>query len=135
MHKPPTNAPTKFAFGMEGQHHAEAFLKAKGYKILHRNYRVRTGEIDLVAKHQEYIVFVEVKCRRGGGHGLPRESVGKQKQKQIIKTALYYMVHMGLPDGQDYRFDVVEVMLFRKDQDQDQAMINHIENAFGVGWA
>ena len=116
---------TKYALGMEGQQAAEAFLRQKGYRIRHRNYRVQSGEIDLVAQHNEYIVFIEVKTRHGLGHGLPRESVGHGKQRRITKTALFYINQFALPDSQDFRFDVVEVLFIGK-----ECQINHIENAF-----
>jgi len=109
---------------MQGQQDAENFLKAKGYEILQRNFRVRAGEIDLIARHREYIVFIEVKYRHGTGHGLPRESVGPAKQRKICKTALYYIAMAGLGD-QDFRFDVVEVL-----GGGGTVAINHIENAF-----
>jgi len=109
---------------MQGQQEAEAFLLAKGYKILERNYRVRGGEIDLIAQRKEYIVFIEVKLRSGVGYGYPRESVGAVKQRKIIKTAMQYIAVHGL-DNQDFRFDVVEVLSRDK-----HVEISHIENAF-----
>ena len=116
----------KYQSGMQGQQEAEAFLLAKGYKILERNYRVRGGEIDLIAQCKEYIVFIEVKFRSGVGYGYPRESVGAAKQRKIIKTAMQYIAVHGL-DNQDFRFDVVEVLSRDK-----HVEINHIENAFDV---
>ena len=109
---------------MQGQKEAENFLQGNGYTILQRNFRVRAGEIDLIARDKEYIVFVEVKYRHGAGHGLPRESVGLAKQRKISKTALYYISMCGLVD-QDFRFDVVEVL-----GGGGAVAINHIENAF-----
>lgn len=114
----------KHEFGMQGQQDAEKFLRGKGYVILQRNFRVRAGEIDLIARDGEYIVFVEVKYRQGAGHGLPRESVGAAKQRKISKTALYYISMTGLAE-QDFRFDVVEVL-----GGGGVVTINHIENAF-----
>ena len=116
----------KRAFGLEGQQEAEAFLKRLGYTILTRNFQVRAGEIDLIARDGAYIVFVEVKFRRGTGHGLPRESVGVAKQRRIINTALHY-IGMWELDNQDFRFDVVEVLAYGR-----QVVVNHIENAFSV---
>lgn len=116
----------KRAFGMEGQQEAEKFLKGLGYKILTRNFQVRTGEIDLIVMDGVYIVFVEVKYRRGAGHGLPRESVGVAKQRRIIKTALHYIGMCEL-DNQDFRFDVVEVLAYGQ-----RIIVNHIENAFSL---
>ena len=112
--------------GMYGQKEAEEYLLKKGCQILKRNYRIRTGEIDIIAldRGSGYIAFVEVKYRRGLGHGLPREAVTKAKQRHIIRTAMHYISANSL-DSQDFRFDVVEVL------DRDgQIYVNHIENAF-----
>lgn len=114
----------KYKLGMQGQQEAESFLRRKGYQILEQNYRVRTGEIDLIAEHDSHIIFIEVKFRRGLNHGYPRESVGIAKQRKIIRTALYYISAKNL-DDQSFRFDVIEVLAI------DNALqINHIENAF-----
>jgi len=120
----------KHASGMRGQHEAEAYLKDNGYRILERNYRTRTDEIDLIASQisdaGEYIVFVEVKFRAGTRFGLPREAVGFAKQQRIIRAALQYIADNNLHDC-DCRFDVVEVL-----GQGAQVHINHIENAFGA---
>jgi len=113
---------------MQGQQEAEAFLLTSGYEILARNYRVRGGEIDLVAQQEDYIVFIEVKFRSGVGYGYPRESVGAAKQRRIVKTAMHYIAAHGL-DNQDFRFDVVEVLSRDK-----HVEINHIENAFDASF-
>ena len=118
----------KYKSGMQGQQEAEAFLLAGGYKILARNYRVRDGEIDLIARHEDYIVFIEVKFRSGVGYGYPRESVGAAKQRRIIKTAMHYIAVRGL-DNQDFRFDVMEIFACGK-----QIEVNHIENAFDTSF-
>jgi len=92
-----------------------------------RNYRVKSGEIDLIAQHGQYIIFVEVKLRSSAVFGLPRESVGYSKQQKIIKTAMHYIAKNKLHD-QDFRFDVIEVI----EISEGTQKINHIENAFGV---
>jgi len=115
---------TKHDTGLDGQKAAESFLQTKDHKVLARNFRIKTGEIDLVTKDGEYIVFVEVKTRTGLGYGFPKESVGAVKQSRIIKTALYYLASHGLTES-NMRFDVVEVLL-----QQGQVYVSHIENAF-----
>jgi len=125
----PKKMANKYKSGMQGQQDAEAFLLARGYRILERNYRVRDGEIDLIARHGSYIVFIEVKFRSGAGYGYPRESVGAVKQRRIIKTAMHYIAVRGL-DNQDFRFDVVEVLA----RDKQRVEINHIENAFDTSF-
>jgi len=112
--------------GLSGQEAAEKFLQNKGYEVLARNYRVRTGEVDLVLKHGSYIVFAEVKFRNSLGYGLPREAVGHTKQQRIINTALHYLSRHKLTES-DIRFDVVEVL-----RQHGRLYVSHIENAFGA---
>ena len=114
----------KHEAGLAGQEAAERFLQGKGCEVLARNYRVKTGEIDLVVKDGSYIVFVEVKFRSGLKYGYPREAVGYVKQKRIMNTALHYLAKHKLLDA-DIRFDVVEVL-----EQQGQLYVSHIENAF-----
>jgi len=110
---------------MFGQVHAEKFLKSKDYQILCKNYRMQTGEIDIVAKHGNYIIFAEVKYRKSLAHGYPRESVTPAKQRKIKKAALHYIATHPHVAESDFRFDVVEVL-----GDEQQVYINHIEDAF-----
>jgi len=114
----------KHEVGLMGQQAAEKFLQDKGYEILARNYRLKTGEIDLIAKDGEYIVFVEVKFRKSLAYGYPREAVGYTKQKRIVNTARHYITKYQLSE-MDIRFDVVEVL-----QQHGQLYASHIENAF-----
>ena len=116
----------KYKTGMDGQQAAEAFLLDRGMRILARNWRVKTGEIDLVARDGEYIVFVEVKYRSSTAFGYPREAVNAAKQKRIMRTALNYIARYRLVECA-LRFDVVEVIA-----DKRQLHISHIENAFGL---
>lgn len=94
--------------GRRGEDIAWAYLKQRGYKILERNYRCHYGEIDLIGKDGETIVFVEVKSRRSVAFGEPEDSVGLVKQKKISKVALCYLEEKGLFD-RAARFDVVSV--------------------------
>ena len=68
------------------------YLKTQGYEILEKNYRCRIGEIDLIAKEGETLVFVEVKYRRNDKMGNPKEAVDRKKQKKISMTASYYLM-------------------------------------------
>ncbi len=97
------------ALGRHGEDIAWEYLKSRGYRILERNYRCRYGEIDLVAKDGETIVFIEVKSRRTAAFGDPEESVSLAKQKKISTVALYYLKDKGLHD-RPARFDVVSVL-------------------------
>ena len=87
-----------------GQH-----LELQGYEILEYNFYSRSGEIDIVAKHEGYLVFIEVKYRKTIRLGQPLEAVSPQKQRRISKCALFYMKKHGL-EYMPVRFDVVGVL-------------------------
>ena len=95
-------------FGNYGEDLAVKYLKNLGYKILERNYRIRGGEIDIVAKDKEYLVFVEVKARWSHEYGLPSESITPWKIKALIKTAAFYCMKVKWKDG-PYRIDLVSI--------------------------
>ena len=114
----------KHTAGLNGQQAAEDYLIKKGLTILHRNYRVRTGEIDLIARDGAYFIFIEVKARHSNKYGLPREAVTPAKQNKIIRTAQHYLMRYQLADV-DVRFDVVEVIWT-----EGAVHIEHLENAF-----
>ena len=86
---------------------AEEYLIKKGYKILERNFRNRSGEIDIIAKDGEYFCFVEVKYRTTNDFGSPLEAVDYRKQNQIRKVALYYLMKNKLSEWIPCRFDVI----------------------------
>jgi putative endonuclease len=94
--------------GREGEQAAARFLENNGYTILERNYRRKFGEIDIIARHNDYLVFIEVKTRAGHSHGDPLEAVTFRKQKQISRVAQYYLQERQLHDI-PARFDVVAV--------------------------
>jgi putative endonuclease len=97
------------ARGRVGESQAGDVLVTHGYEILQTNYTCRLGEIDLVCRHGEYLVFVEVRTRADDEHGLPEETVGTQKQRRIILAARHYlMVHQ--LDDVPCRFDVVSIV-------------------------
>lgn len=109
-----------------GERLAAQYLKEQGYQILEHNYRLRTGEIDLIAKEGERIVFVEVKTRRTLKFGVPQAAVTLAKQKQISKIALSYLQANNLLDA-PCRFDVVAIFLSSK---STPVKLEHIQNAF-----
>ncbi|MDD3570576.1 MAG: YraN family protein [Lachnospiraceae bacterium] len=106
-----------------GEELAAKVLKKKGYTILDKNFRLRTGEIDIIAKHKGYIVFVEVKYRQNTDKGNPAEAVDYRKQQKIIATAKNYIQKNSLYDC-DFRFDVMEIL------GGEKPLYRHIENAF-----
>lgn len=100
---------------------AADYLKSRGLRIIARNYRKKTGEIDIVYTEDNTIVFAEVKFRVAVAYGSPAEAVGKQKQWRILKTSLFFLQERDLFD-RDIRYDVIEV--------GENGVLNHIEGAF-----
>ena len=88
---------------------AAVFLEKNGVHILEKNFRCRQGEIDLIGREGEYLVFFEVKYRRSADAGLPAEAVGAAKQRRICRTAKYYLYRKRLGESVPVRFDVVAV--------------------------
>lgn len=99
--------------GKKGEELAAAYLAGTGYRILERNYRCLFGEIDIVAREGETLVFAEVKSRRSEAYGPPQLAVGREKHKKISKIALHYLSEKRLRHCRA-RFDVVAVMLLPK---------------------
>ena len=112
--------------GLIGEELAVNYIKNKDYNILERNYRTKLGELDIIAKRQNTIIFVEVKTRTSNIYGTPSESVNYKKQQTIRKLSQQYILYRKLyKDHFSYRFDVIEVRLVGK-----KYKIIHIENAF-----
>lgn len=111
-------------FGKTAENAAAKFLKAKGYKILERNYKNKFGEIDIIAQQEGAICFVEVKARHSLNLGVPQEAVTIRKQKQICRAAVYYLKSNRLLE-QPARFDVL-ALLYANSQPE----ISLIRNAF-----
>jgi putative endonuclease len=110
--------------GILAEDKAVKFLKASGYKVLHRNYRCKLGEIDIIARDKDTICFVEVKCRLSDRFGKGSEAVTGKKQAQISKAALNFLKENNLLD-KSARFDVVSL-----DTCGAQEQIALIKNAF-----
>ncbi len=98
----------RVALGKLGEDLAKKRLKALGYRILERNYRCPLGEIDLIARDGDVLVFVEIKTRKGQFFGPAKEAVTRRKKKQLSKVALAYMKSKNLW-GSSARFDVVAI--------------------------
>jgi putative endonuclease len=88
---------------------AAAFLKQQGYLIREMNFRCRQGEIDIVAQEGKYLVFAEVKYRKDMAEGGPLAAVDARKQRQISRTALFYLSKNRLPEDTPVRFDAVGI--------------------------
>lgn len=95
-------------FGNQGEHLAAVYLKQKGFEILESQYRCKYGEIDLVAKEQEEIVFIEVKSRQSDARGYPEESVTPEKVRHLIACAEFFLDEHQLTDRL-WRIDVVAI--------------------------
>jgi putative endonuclease len=96
--------------GRFGEEAAAAHLRRHGYRVLVRNYKSKWGEIDLVCRHRETLVFVEVKTRAEGAEVRPARAVDRSKQRRIIRTAIAYVRELPEAD-MPLRFDIVEVWL------------------------
>lgn len=95
--------------GFQYEQEAATFLKRQGYQILKHNYYCRHGEIDLIAKEDSYLVFIEVKYRKTGSYGFAAEAVTLAKQRTIRTCAQIYMKQYGIPFSQPVRFDVLAI--------------------------
>lgn len=117
---------TKQQIGKTGEKVAADYLIRHGYRIIERNWRCRSGEIDIIAAKNSYVIFVEVRTRRTtSSYGKPQESVDYRKQHQVRKTANVYLFQHGLNDV-PLRFDVMSIVL----KSDGTATIEHIMAAF-----
>lgn len=113
--------------GSLGEELAASFLIQHGVQILARNFHSgRSGEIDIVARDGNALVFIEVKMRRNAASGAPEESVTYSKQRTICRTADYYRCRHRIPEGTPIRFDAVAIRM----QGDRTAHIRWIRNAF-----
>jgi putative endonuclease len=129
LRKLSVNPTAKIALGERGEDHACRYLRRHGYKILVRRFKSRAGEIDVICRQGEWLVFVEVKTRKSDQYGAPSEAVAREKQKHMSKVALDYLRLLDNPQIR-WRFDIVEVILqegTRKPED-----IRLIQNAFDL---
>jgi putative endonuclease len=94
--------------GKDGEDRAARFLTKQGYRILERNYRTPSGEIDIIALHEGEVVFIEVKTRTSDAFGAPQLAVTAQKQRRMIKAAFGFIKRRKLHQV-PCRFDVVAI--------------------------
>ncbi len=110
--------------GKYGEDAAAKYLKKKGYQIAARNYSCKFGEVDIIARQEDTLVFVEVKTRSTTLYGTPAEAVTYNKKRHIVNTAKHYLMQNGY-DG-NIRIDVIEVYL---SAERKAEKLEHIENA------
>lgn len=108
--------------GRKGEEIACEFLIKNNYKILIKNFRCKIGEIDIIAKENDEIIFVEVKTRKQKKYGLPAEAVNKRKRNHMFFVAEYFLMINNM-ENIFCRFDVIEVYITNK-----KIKINHIKN-------
>lgn len=108
--------------GTKYEERAAEYLCMHGYEIIKRNYRNSYGEIDILARKDSVLIFVEVKYRSTKSCGDPLEAVDKRKQKRISRTAFYYYINHGYETGIPCRFDVIAIY--------GDGRVKHIKNAF-----
>lgn len=106
--------------GEQGEEQASELLRSKGYIILERNYRCRFGEVDIIARRGEELVFVEVRTRTSTAFGRPEESVNYRKAQRLALVASHYLSRQGWP-ATACRFDVVAILGDR---------VEHLPDAF-----
>lgn len=109
--------------GKAGEEAAVELLLSKGYQILHRNWKCGRKELDIVARQQDTLVFVEVKTRQSDLYGNPFEAVSEIKIRRVMLAANAYVCHFKWDNP--VRFDIISVILSK-----DGLKLNHIENAF-----
>ena len=108
-------------FGNTGENLATEYLEKQGYTILERNFYCKQGEIDIIAKDKNEIVFIDVKSRSNKLFGIPSEAVTKQKIKHLFRTARYFL-YKNKMINEYIRFDVVEILI-----KSGKFNINHIK--------
>ena len=113
------------AIGYQAEHAAAAHLTRAGLRVIARNVRLRHGEIDLVCREADTVVFVEVKCRHATWGDPPSAAVSWHKQRRLTRLAQHYLKWRGL-EGHRCRFDVVSVTIDRA----GGVDVHHIRNAF-----
>ena len=118
--------PPHLQLGVQGENLACQYLKRNGYKVLYRNFRGRTGgEIDIVCREGDTLVFVEVKTRSREDFGRPLDSVDREKRRRIARGGLAWLRLLDNPDI-FFRFDVVEVII----REGEVRRIELVRNAF-----
>jgi putative endonuclease len=116
---------SRTGLGRAGEAQAARFLEAQGYVLLARNWRIREGELDIVAQEGDTLAFVEVKTRRTHTHGAGEESIDARKQQRLAQLAERFLAAHPELTFRQCRFDVVVI-----DYTQRPAQIRLYRNAF-----
>lgn len=116
----------RLSLGRWGEQLAVRYLKRRLYQIVETNYRAPAGEIDIIARRGKILAFVEVKTRRGCRCGAAVEAVNERKQRQIVRTAQWYLAKQGQSSLQP-RFDVIAIQT-----DETSHDLKHLKDAFSL---
>ena len=115
----------RYALGVKGEKMAYDYLESKGYEMLATNVNYpQIGELDIVAKDGQTLVFVEVRTRADNSFGHPLETFTKAKQQKVVKASRRYIMQYK-PKANEYRYDAVAII---------NEQIIHIPNAFYAKW-
>lgn len=120
----PPGSPTQRK-GMRFEDEALAYLRGEGLRLVERNFRCRAGEIDLICRDGDTLVFVEVRFRKDAGHGGPLASITWRKRRRLIRAALYYLHRHKLDWKVPCRFDVIGM-----GWEENRLAVEWIKNAF-----
>ncbi|MDY6970892.1 MAG: YraN family protein [Thermodesulfobacteriota bacterium] len=118
----------RIELGRLGEELALKRIKRLGYRKIIRNYRCPLGEMDLIARDGDTLVFIEIKTRRGGPTSYAKEAVDERKRRQLSKVALAYMKSNDCCETRA-RFDVIAVSL-----EEDEPRIEVVKNAFEAAY-
>lgn len=110
--------------GNWGEKKASDYLISKGFEIVEKNFRHKHAEIDLIARKNKLLIFIEVKTRSGTGFGMPEEFVNRTKAKLVMYAAEHYIFTKNWL--YDIRFDIISILILPDGSER----INHIEDAF-----
>jgi putative endonuclease len=122
--KEPDMPDKRQALGRRGENYAAHYLAAQGYRVLTRNWRCASGEIDLVAEKAAALIFVEVRTRRGDRWGTPEESITPAKRAKLIAAAQTYLDEHGQAN-RDWRIDVVAIEIGSRGEVQRCTLIEN----------
>ena len=116
------------SIGRLGESYSRGYLTRIGYTLLHTPFRCKFGEIDIIARENDILVFIEVKTRRSLKQGSGLEAITYQKQQRIIRTARFFLAKFAPKIAYRFcRFDVIEI---RQDLNASNPEIIHIKDAF-----
>lgn len=116
---------SRLSIGRSGEQRAERYLCDRGLRLVARNHRCVQGEIDLIMRDGETLVFVEVRRRKNTDYGSPLETVSSAKQRKLIAAAQHFVASQKISSRQAQRFDVIGIV-----NDGNDETIEWIQNAF-----